>query len=159
MRRARARAQEADLRVAVLDPRSEFVSRETIALLQPGDFLIWSKADLGKAIPSGAVPEGVTVLGLSSKSGEGLDAFLAALTQAVAGGVDADGPALTRARHAAAVEEAIAALSRAEALIASAPELAAEDARLAARALGAITGAVGVEDVLGEIFSSFCIGK
>ena len=40
-----------------------------------------------------------------------------------------------------------------------APELAAEDARLAARALGKITGAVGVEDVLGEIFSSFCIGK
>ena len=43
--------------------------------------------------------------------------------------------------------------------IVRAPELAAEDARLAARALGKITGAVGVEDVLGEIFSSFCIGK
>ena len=57
------------------------------------------------------------------------------------------------------MEEALAALTRAEANIERAPELAAEDARLAARALGKITGAVGVEDVLGEIFSSFCIGK
>jgi tRNA modification GTPase len=40
-----------------------------------------------------------------------------------------------------------------------APELAAEEVRLAARALASITGAVDVEDVLGEIFSSFCIGK
>ena len=68
-------------------------------------------------------------------------------------------PLLTRARHAQAVEMAIAALERAEDSLAAAPELAAEDARMAARALGGITGAVGVEDVLGEIFSSFCIGK
>jgi tRNA modification GTPase len=66
---------------------------------------------------------------------------------------------LTRARHVRAVDEALAALARAQAKIEAAPELAAEDARLAARALGTITGAVGVEDVLGEIFSSFCIGK
>jgi len=87
-----------------------------------------------------------------------MEALVAALTEAV-GASGADGPALTRARHVAAVEEALAALSRAEINIARAPELAAEDARLAARALGKITGAVGVEDVLGEIFSSFCIGK
>lgn len=159
MRRARARAEEADLRVAVLDPGHEYVSRETLELLRAGDFLIWSKADLSPAIPDASPPEGVTVMSLSSKTHAGLDAFVAALTDAVAGGADAGGPALTRQRHVAAAAEAIEALTRAEDLIDTAPELAAEDARLAARALGSITGAVGVEDVLGEIFSSFCIGK
>lgn len=166
MRRARAKAAEADLRVAVLDPASEFVSRETIDLLTPGDFLIWSKADIatGAAIPAvnalpNGTPDGVTVLELSAKTRAGIDVFLEQLSAVVADDVSADEPALTRARHVSAVEDAIDALSRAEANIASAPELAAEDARLAARALGTITGAVGVEDILGEIFSSFCIGK
>jgi len=165
VKRARARAAQADIRVAVLD-RGESVSGETIDLLQPGDFLVWSKADISPAIPHGGprggphggAPDFVTTVSLSAKTGLGIEAFVGALTRTVSRGTS-DGPVLTRARHVKAVEDAIAALSRAEARIASAPELAAEDARLAARALGSITGAVGVEDVLGEIFSSFCIGK
>jgi tRNA modification GTPase len=89
-----------------------------------------------------------------------MEGFLAALTAAasrLAGG--SEGAALTRLRHVRAVEKAIAALERAKGRLASDPELAAEDARLAARALASITGAVDVEDVLGEIFASFCIGK
>ena len=66
---------------------------------------------------------------------------------------------MTRARHTDAVTRAVANLRSADARLATDPELAAEDVRLAARALGGITGAVGVEDVLGAIFSSFCIGK
>ena len=66
---------------------------------------------------------------------------------------------LTRARHTEAVRYAIGFLETAREKIAEAPELAAEDVRLAMRALGRITGAVDVEDVLGEIFASFCIGK
>ena len=160
--RARGRAEKADIRVAVLDPGSEFVSRETVDLLQPGDFLIWSKADLTEgqaAIPYGVAPDAVAALSLSAKTGLGLDGFVRALTLAAREQDGDDGPALTRMRHVRAVEDAIAALTRAETRIETAPELAAEDARLAARALGGITGAVGVEDVLAEIFSSFCIGK
>jgi tRNA modification GTPase len=66
-------------------------------------------------------------------------------------------PALTRERHRAALEECVAALRRA--LDARALELIAEDVRLAARALGRITGRVDVEDVLDAIFREFCIGK
>ena len=81
------------------------------------------------------------------------------------------GPALTRARHREALEECRAALERFLAPTAGdkggaddkgsgrIPELAAEDLRLAARALGRITSRIDVEDVLDAIFRDFCIGK
>ena len=64
---------------------------------------------------------------------------------------------LTRARHRQALSDCHAALVRAE--TAGAAELVAEDVRLAARALGRITGRVDVEEVLDVIFREFCIGK
>jgi len=143
----------------VVDPQN--VSRETFVLLEPGDIVVWNKADIASPpdLDQYLDQSGFDELALSAKTGAGMTALVDALTKRAAEGASVEGPALTRARHAAAVEEAVAALTRAEGLIATAPELAAEDARLAARALGKITGAVGVEDVLGEIFSSFCIGK
>jgi tRNA modification GTPase len=68
---------------------------------------------------------------------------------------------VTRERHRKALESAHAALNRARAMLVShGPlELAAEEVRLAARAIGEITGRVDVEDVLDRLFSSFCIGK
>jgi tRNA modification GTPase len=67
---------------------------------------------------------------------------------------------LTRARHRAALESARAALGRIAALPPDAElALVAEDLRLAVRAIGRITGRVGVEDLLDIIFSEFCIGK
>lgn len=162
MRRARAYADRADLRIGVLDPGAEFVSRETLALLWPGDILIWSRADADPVIPHIDAPEGIAIMSASSKTGAGIPELVDHLKARVSRETGAE-PVLTRARHAQAVELAIAALARAEKKLSEgsdlAPELAAEDARLAARALGSITGAVGVEDVLGEIFSSFCIGK
>lgn len=158
MARARARAQAADMRILVLDPAADLAPALT-ELLRKGDFLVWSKADLGQALPSIKPPEGVQAIEISSKTGSGIETLLSDLTNVVAAQAAPDGPALTRARHVKAVEEAIDALTRARDNIEHAPELSAEDARMAARALGSITGAVGVEDVLGEIFSSFCIGK
>ena len=66
-------------------------------------------------------------------------------------------PPLTQARHRAALQEAAARLAGAQ--IADLPELRAEDLRLALRALGRITGSVGVEDILDTLFARFCIGK
>jgi len=122
------------------------------------DFVVFTKKDI---VTKGYdAPEGAAVFHVSSKTGEGMADLLAALTERaarLAGG--SESAALTRLRHVEAVTRAIESLERARLRVATAPELAAEDARLAARALGSITGAVDVEDVLGEIFSSFCIGK
>jgi tRNA modification GTPase len=67
---------------------------------------------------------------------------------------------VTRARHRRALDDALAALSRATARpMAEREDLMAEELRLAARALGRLTGRVDVEDVLDVIFRDFCIGK
>jgi tRNA modification GTPase len=70
-----------------------------------------------------------------------------------------EAPVLTRARHRRLVEEARDALQRAFAALDQGPELAAEDVRVASDQIGRLTGRIDVEDLLGEIFSSFCIGK
>ncbi len=88
----------------------------------------------------------------------GIPALLKRLEREVAQRFDVSGaPAITRARHRAALQDCRVSLARAAA--ASQPELMAEDLRLATRALGRITGRVGVEDVLDVIFKDFCIGK
>ena len=70
----------------------------------------------------------------------------------------ADPPAATRLRHRELLAEALERVRRALALE-EALELAAEDVRLASRALDRITGRIDPEEVLGRVFSSFCIGK
>ncbi|MEL0012200.1 MAG: hypothetical protein VW881_02040, partial [Alphaproteobacteria bacterium] len=68
-----------------------------------------------------------------------------------------EGVVPTRARHREALAEAAEALDRAVA--AKLPELAAEDIRLAVRALGRITGRVDIDEMLDAVFRDFCIGK
>ncbi|MEM8937317.1 MAG: tRNA uridine-5-carboxymethylaminomethyl(34) synthesis GTPase MnmE, partial [Pseudomonadota bacterium] len=175
MARARARAKDASLRVLVLD-LERAVSRETAStpsaldlfpeakeVLRDDDIVVWNKADLVSEAASATIVMGADFV-ISARTGKGLDALLRTLTERAAAGANMTDGALTRLRHVTAVEDAVAGLKRAaEGLKDPAkrgtPELIAEDVRLAARALGSITGAVGAEDVLGEIFSSFCIGK
>ena len=99
---------------------------------------------------------------ISCLTGAGIAELTGLLAARAAALVTADNaPLLTRARHRAAVAEAEAALARFVALAVGGAELAllAEDLRLAARTIGGITGAVGVEAVLDRIFATFCIGK
>jgi tRNA modification GTPase len=98
-------------------------------------------------------------LKLSLKTGEGLDAVIAAIAAAAKDRLEApgDAPLLTRPRHRHALGNAAAALRRAAE--AREPELFAEDLRLALRSLGRITGRVDVEELLDTIFRDFCIGK
>ena len=88
-----------------------------------------------------------------------LDQLLAAIGTKVAERLEraAEAPVLTRARHRHALEQAKAALERA--IVATPPELFAEDLRLATRWIGRITGRVDVEELLDVVFRDFCIGK
>ena len=97
----------------------------------------------------------------SMTTGAGLEALVAALAEwARATLSGAESGLLTRARHRAALTAAAAAIERALSLGAQGPdELLAEDLRLAARALGRLTGRIDVEDLLDVIFREFCVGK
>ncbi len=97
-------------------------------------------------------------LAISAKTGAGIDALLQRLSKEAER--FAGEPALvTRARQKAALTEAAKLLAAAEHSAAEGEEIFAEYLRLAGRALGRVTGRVDIEDVLDQIFSSFCIGK
>ena len=158
VRRARLRAEQADLKLAVFDGAT-WPSRDaaTEAMVDGDTICVVNKIDLGIDVAA-SLPLIGPPIGVSAKTGAGLDALEAALSQAVAARFQPSAaPQLTRARHRSALIEAQSAFARF--LSASSPELAAEDLRLAARALGRITGRVDVEEILGRIFSEFCIGK
>lgn len=156
VRRARARAGEADLRLAVLDATAApAFDAETLALADPRTLLVVNKVD--RARPAVARGAAAGVVHVSATTGEGMAELAAALGALVAGTFDAAAPAPTRLRHRRALEETLGHLDRAAA--AALPELMAEDLRLAARALGRLTGRIDVEDVLDAVFRSFCIGK
>jgi len=98
---------------------------------------------------------------ISALTGEGFDDLLKQLTlEAEAFLAGSESALITRERHRHALEEALAALRRAGSPgVSGKEELLSEELRVAARALGRLTGGVDVEDVLDAIFRDFCIGK
>lgn len=165
VRRARCWAEEADLRLWVVDG---FHVEQVVALettVRPGDWLILNKADIADAnILSEAEArwegEGLVVRQLSARAEDAVSALREALASHVADALSgAEFPAATRLRHAERLSEARGYVARALSDVGLEVELAAEDVRLAARALEKITGRVDPEDVLGRVFSTFCIGK
>ncbi len=167
VRRARAWAENADLRLLVVDASARDQAwHEVASLTKEGDFCLLNKADLPRG--TAAVAEawahghGLTPLFLSLRTSAGVEAVKQALSAAVIDALSgADFPAATQERHRRDLTEARAHLVRAlHALTKPAEvELAAEDVRLAARSLGRISGQVGAEDVLDRVFARFCIGK
>jgi tRNA modification GTPase len=155
VRRTRARAAAADLKLLLVAADEPESATPIAAWCDPDTILVTSKVDLVPSAARATLP--ADALPVSVLTGEGLDALLARLKREVAARLTGEGPALTRARHREALDETLAALRRAG--TAAAPELLAEDLRLATRALGRITGRVDVEDLLDVIFREFCIGK
>ncbi len=162
--RAWRAAETADHVLLVVDDRAGpgESERETLQRCPAGAActVVRNKIDLSGGAPglrpSGATPE----IGVSALSGAGLDALRAHLSASA--GRDAEaGVFLARRRHLDALERTAAALAAARAALEgeTGEELIAEELRHAQRALGEISGKFTSEDLLGEIFASFCIGK
>ncbi len=140
------------------EPAYDAADAEIATLLPAGAtrLEVWNKADA----TAGRVPDGA--LALSAKTGAGLGALRQALLERAGWQAAPEGVFIARTRHVQALRQAQGHLHAAQAHAAvrdAALDLLAEELRLAHRALMAITGEYGVEDLLGEIFGRFCIGK
>lgn len=146
--RAVDRSRKADLRLIILASPDEAMP----IVPEPDDIVVVGKADQIRH---------ANVRMISAKTGEGVDDLINDIGQILSRRSSGSG-SLIRERQRLAVEQAIEALDSALRELAGGLErieLAAEEVRRASRALDKLIGRIGVEDVLGEIFSSFCIGK
>jgi tRNA modification GTPase len=145
--RARARAAAADLVLWLVAPDGDRVQPERAGLI------VGTKADLGAAAA-------VDLL-VSAATGRGLEALLARIEAEAQRALGSGDAVLTRERHRQALQDAQSSLDRALAIMGQngPTELAAEEVRLATRAIGRITGRVDVDDMLDRLFGAFCIGK
>jgi tRNA modification GTPase len=154
VRRARARAEGADLVLWVVDATW---GRDQIRNENKNEWSVHNKADLLDSATKQLL-ESARAFEISALTGAGVDRLVHAVGQFAADSLSGNEPALvTRQRHRDALRECADALGRA--IAAHQEELVAEELRLAARALGRLTGRVDVEDVLDVIFRDFCIGK
>ncbi|RBP16396.1 tRNA modification GTPase [Roseiarcus fermentans] len=151
VRRARQRAEDADLTLWLDDGLGRSGA-------PGGALIVRTKSDLAgaDAPPSTDGAE----FAISAKTGQGIDRLLAAIAErAVDGMATAEPAVLTAARHRDAFAEARSALASILAADTIEAELAAESFRIAAAAMDRVVGRIGVEDVLGAIFSRLCVGK
>jgi tRNA modification GTPase len=123
--------------------------------------LVRNKADMSGDTPGERHSSAGVEIVLSAKTGAGIDALRAHLKQAMGFTGAGEGEFMARRRHLDAIARAQAHLARGELALqqGAAGELLAEDLRQAQQALSEITGEFTADDLLGEIFASFCIGK
>ena len=150
--RALARGANADLILWLFDGENSEPA--------PDDFRkplqkVKTKIDL-----TGDQPVEPDVIGISAQSGVGVDLLVAKIAEFAREHFNGAGNmALGTERQRSAARDAVAALDRILCEPQIPPEMIAEELRFASYALGRVTGRIGVEEVLGEIFSRFCIGK
>ncbi|HSA65081.1 MAG TPA: tRNA uridine-5-carboxymethylaminomethyl(34) synthesis GTPase MnmE [Nitrospira sp.] len=166
IRRSWSAQQEADLRIVVIDGSVPLTNDDCGLIDQAAagkHVIAINKADLFLMVGLTAMrPETVCVT-LSAKTGEGVDQLRAAIrSQLVGEGAETtDGVMVTNVRHHSALDRVRASLAQAKGSVdAGVPdELIAVDVRAAADALGEITGDITTDEILEQIFSTFCIGK
>lgn len=155
IRRAHARAAMADLKLLLVDSVTiADPPREILDLYDDQSLILATKSDLAP------LPEGLafSALPISTRTGAGMDQFIQILQEHIEKKMQGvPSPLITRARHREALTEALHHLRRFSP--GAAIELNGEELRLAAQAIGKITGKIWVDDVLDLVFSRFCIGK
>ena len=169
IRRARVEIERADLALLMDDAgnvdANNAMPTEAFAVAEvPADtarIVLHNKIDLSGDGPAIEMRDSVAHIWLSTRSGAGLDLLIAELKRHAGHGEQAEGAFTARARHVTALENAQHHLARAEDALSGqhAGEIAAEELRIVQQHLGELTGEFSNEDLLGSIFSSFCIGK
>jgi tRNA modification GTPase len=156
-----AAIDNADCVLHVVDAqRPEAALEVSMATRLPFDAVrltVINKIDLTGQPPFMRGTEGGTVIGVSAKTGDGLALLRQALMNVAGWDQREEGTFLARERHLRALELARTCLDRAASAVL--PEIVAEELRLAHEALASLTGAFTADDLLGEIFQRFCIGK
>lgn len=145
VRRARTAIEQSDIVLWLQAP-----DVESAEVPPAGVIRIATKSDLGTRLEAD--------LCLSAHTGEGIGQLMALLKERGANLLQGEPSLLSRERDRAALQDAIEAVARAEALLAS-PELAAESLRIASQVLERLVGRLDAERVLDRLFASFCIGK
>ncbi|WP_461317858.1 tRNA uridine-5-carboxymethylaminomethyl(34) synthesis GTPase MnmE [Bradyrhizobium embrapense] len=154
VRRARARAAEADLVLWLADSRGAKVGHGGAT----PTWLVRNKIDLVRTPPGegGSYPE----FRISASRGDGLSELIAALVGfAHDYFATSEGGLISRTRQRGLLEETVESLRRSIDVVGQGEELAAEELRRAAYSLGRLLGRVDVEDILDVIFREFCVGK
>lgn len=155
VRRAQRAAQEADIRIWMFDVNDD--EPRVDMDIQPGDIIVANKIDR-----AGTHNVSRETFQISAKTGQGVDQITRVIGERLkARGVDQASPIITRARHRQGISLGLDHLEKARAMLEDGygAELVAEEVRQSALQLGALTGHVDAESVLGAVFSSFCIGK
>jgi len=163
VRRARLEVARADRLLWVADVREPLAATLAAArAAQPGNgevTVVANKIDLAALTPQVRVEKGTPIVQVSALTGAGIDLLVAHLKQ-VAGIVgEPSGTFSARRRHLEALERTRAELGAARAFLGDALEISAEHLRNAQTALSELTGELSSDDLLGEIFATFCIGK
>jgi tRNA modification GTPase len=154
--------ERADLLVLIVDARAGLTAAdEAIVARLPARLpriIVHNKSDLSGDAPRIARQGGATTVHLSAKTGAGVELLQSHLLERAGWHPAEESPFVARERHLVALRRAAEHLEAAAAQ-ARATELAAEELRLAQDQLNAITGEFTADDLLGEIFGRFCIGK
>ncbi|HVY63471.1 MAG TPA: tRNA uridine-5-carboxymethylaminomethyl(34) synthesis GTPase MnmE [Gammaproteobacteria bacterium] len=163
VRRARTEVARADRVLWLADARAAAATSLHEARAALGDdvpfTVVMNKVDLTAAPPRTFVLAGVPFVSLSALTGVGVDGLVAHLKQIAGLGAEVAGALSARRRHLDALARVRADLVTARAELQGALELTAEHLRRAQTALGELTGELTSDDLLGEIFATFCIGK
>lgn len=158
IRRSIEKAKTADLKIIVLDASKDFTTDPSLKLAGENDLIIINKQDLvSKNIPQKL--DNKKVISISTKENKGIENLMSEITNFTKTFfIHTDNtPIITKQRHRENLSKAVECLKSID--LSADIVLSSEELRSAANYLASITGRIDVESLLGEIFSSFCIGK
>lgn len=162
IRRAREEIGKADLILLLVDVQDEDIRSIRASLPENVNLTtVYNKIDLLTLAPRLTNAETGTEIYLSVKTGAGMELLVEHLKQSVGYNANEENVFMARTRHLEALEKSFEYVTNAlqQLQTTEAGELVAEELRLAQQTLGEITGEFSSDDLLGKIFSSFCIGK